>query len=221
MSEQDKSSQETTPDVNTPAVVKPSPEKAQKELEKIAKDKELEKIAKDKDKEKEFTKDRKDAKEKELTKDRKDAKEFTKDRKDTKDAKEKELTKDRKDLLEKAAIQDKGVPEKDVALEKLPLEKDVALEKLPLEKAVVEVDPKNTEVSNPSPMEARMERLEQTVAQLAHFIDPQLRPNLGASALASEADAEEKKALSQQLEKNARDAKQAKDAKDTEKPRES
>lgn len=63
-------------------------------------------------------------------------------------------------------------------------------------------------------LEERLGRLEQAVGELAHFIGPELRPDLGAGALSGEDDVQ---ALSAELEKNAADAKQAKDVKDVEK----
>lgn len=69
----------------------------------------------------------------------------------------------------------------------------------------------------PASVEERLERLEQAVSQLAHFITSEERPDLQASALSQEEDL---KALSQALEKQAVDAKSAKDQKDTEKLRE-
>lgn len=66
-----------------------------------------------------------------------------------------------------------------------------------------------------SSLDARLAQVEQTVAQLSHFIGGELRPDLGSSALGGEDQAE----LSRQLEKQASDAKQAKDNKDVEKPR--
>jgi hypothetical protein len=66
-------------------------------------------------------------------------------------------------------------------------------------------------------LESRIAELEQTVAELAHFITGDLRPDLQSSALSQEDDLV---ALSQQLEKQASDAKSSKDSKDIEKLRE-
>ena len=63
---------------------------------------------------------------------------------------------------------------------------------------------------------ARVAELERTVAELVHFISGELRPDLQSSALNQEDDLV---ALSQQLEKQARDAKSSKDDKDVEKLR--
>jgi hypothetical protein len=64
------------------------------------------------------------------------------------------------------------------------------------------------------PLAERLTRLEAAFDHLAHFIGSDLRPDLGAAALAGEADLSE---LSKQLAKQAADAKQAKDDKDVEK----
>src|SRR6185295_16311556 len=70
-------------------------------------------------------------------------------------------------------------------------------------------------------MSTRLARLEQTVAQLAHFIGPDLRPDLSAGALSYENDlsAGDAGALSAELDQQAASAKSAKDAKDMEKLR--
>jgi hypothetical protein len=77
------------------------------------------------------------------------------------------------------------------------------------------------DVINPPPtsggMEERMAQLEESVAQLTHFIAQSLRPDLQTSALYQE---EDMTMLNQQLEKEATDAKAAKDQKDIEKVRE-
>jgi hypothetical protein len=62
----------------------------------------------------------------------------------------------------------------------------------------------------------RVAELERTVTELVHFISGELRPDLQSSALNQEEDLV---ALSQQLEKQARDAKSSKDDKDVEKLR--
>ena len=66
---------------------------------------------------------------------------------------------------------------------------------------------------------ARVAQLEGTVAQLAHFIGQQLRPDLRQAVLAHEPDAAALEAMSAELEKQAIDAKAAKDNKDIEKTR--
>ena len=68
-------------------------------------------------------------------------------------------------------------------------------------------------------LEERMARLESTVAQMAHFIRPELRPDLDTGALSREQDisSSDLAAQSQQLRKQAADAKQVKDNKDVEK----
>jgi hypothetical protein len=62
----------------------------------------------------------------------------------------------------------------------------------------------------------RLAGLEQTVAQLVHFISPDLRPDLSQSALAHEEQQfqGEVRALSDRLRQQANEAKDAKDAKD-------
>jgi hypothetical protein len=68
-------------------------------------------------------------------------------------------------------------------------------------------------------IEERLARLEAAVAQMRHFIGPELRPDLGTGALKGEPDlgSSDLAALSQKLQKQAADAKQAKDNKDAEK----
>jgi subtilase family protein len=68
--------------------------------------------------------------------------------------------------------------------------------------------------SPPQSTDERLDRLEDAVSQLSHFIAGELRPELGEGALSQEPDIA---ALAEQLEKQAADAKQAKDAKDIEK----
>lgn len=65
-----------------------------------------------------------------------------------------------------------------------------------------------------NPLEERLALLESQVAQLTHFIAPELRPDLSTGALASEPGANPT-GLSQQLQKQANDAKAMKDNKDT------
>jgi hypothetical protein len=68
-----------------------------------------------------------------------------------------------------------------------------------------------------SELESRVAQLEQTMAELTHFISGELRPDLQSSALNQEDDL---LSLSRELEKQAGDAKSAKDSKDIEKLRE-
>jgi subtilisin family serine protease len=63
-------------------------------------------------------------------------------------------------------------------------------------------------------LEARLAALEAAVAQLAHFITGELRPDLRQGALSGEEDV---RGLQQALEKQSADAKASKDAKDVEK----
>lgn len=63
-------------------------------------------------------------------------------------------------------------------------------------------------------LEERLAGLEQAIQQLAHFISPELRPDLAASALTQESDLQ---ALSAQLQQQAQEAKDQKDQKDVEK----
>ncbi|MGA7215447.1 MAG: S8 family serine peptidase, partial [Terrimicrobiaceae bacterium] len=63
-------------------------------------------------------------------------------------------------------------------------------------------------------LDARLAALENAVAQLTHFISPELRPDLASSALSQETDLQ---ALSGQLQQQAADAKNMKDQKDVEK----
>jgi hypothetical protein len=156
-------------------------------------------------KEKDFKeKDRKEFKDKD-----KDHKEFKdKDRKEFKDTKEfKE--KDRKEFKEKDR---KEFREKDFKEFK---EKDAEVPDVDLP-----VIPQFPSLPNqPSLMEERLAYLEAT---LAHFIGPDLRPDLATGALNRESDLSgtDQAALSQQLQKQASDAKQMKDNKDIEKMRE-
>jgi subtilisin family serine protease len=66
-------------------------------------------------------------------------------------------------------------------------------------------------------LESRVAELEESVAQLSHFIPPELRPDLQSGALNREDDLA---ALRRQLEQQAVDAKAAKDDKDNDKVRE-
>jgi hypothetical protein len=60
-------------------------------------------------------------------------------------------------------------------------------------------------------IEARLDRLEQSVTELAHFIGNELRPDLARGALSQESDIA---ALRQELEQAAAEARQAKDLQD-------
>jgi hypothetical protein len=82
---------------------------------------------------------------------------------------------------------------------------------------IQEVRPLPTAAPAAEDVETRLSRLEAAVADLAHFITAEQRPDLQASALAAEPDLA---ALSQELQKQATDAKAAKDNKDVEKLRE-
>jgi len=66
-------------------------------------------------------------------------------------------------------------------------------------------------------VDERLTQLEGTVAEIAHFIEAGLRPDMQTSALSQESDLME---MSRHLEKQATDAKELKDNKDIEKPRE-
>ena len=87
------------------------------------------------------------------------------------------------------------------------------------EKDVWELPSQSMRVAPPM---QRLTRLEQSIGYLMHFIRPDLRPTLDASALAAEPglSSPERAALSQLLQKQASAAKQAKDTKDVEKLRE-
>lgn len=75
--------------------------------------------------------------------------------------------------------------------------------------------------NDPASVEERLATLEQVVTEMAHFINPELRPDLDAGALTNEEDQGGAiSALSQKLAKDATDAKQVKDNKDVEKLRE-
>lgn len=140
-------------------------------------------------------------------------KDFKENKDSQKDIKEKEVKEFVKDQKEKD-LKDFKEGGKDVKDLKEKDHKEV--------KDVHEGGGKIRDVINPSPastggVEERINQLEQTVAQLTHFISQSLRPDLQTSALNQEDDAA---MLSQQLEKEATDAKAAKDQKDIEKVRE-
>jgi hypothetical protein len=159
-------------------------------------------LAKPKDtREKDINKDNKDLKQE--GKELKDLKPEGKEAKDFKDDKEKEIG--NKDLIkDKDFIKDldggggKGKEFSDGGPRDLPL---------PLEPIAF------------GTMEERLLRLESAMAQLRHFISPELRPDLTRGALRAEADYQpvDPSTLSQQLQQQATDAKQAKDNKDVEK----
>jgi subtilisin family serine protease len=198
-----------------PRVIKPKEKdkekndvKDRKDLKDDAKDKELTKekeLNKDKEKDKEVTKENKDSKDQ---KDRKDKEKELKEEKDRKDQlkdkekekekekdKEKEVQKDTKDRKERKDLKDDA--------------KDKELTKEKEQDAFFGV----------GPLEERVSRLEQTVAQLKTFIGPELRPDLMASALSDEPDvgAFDPSAASQALGAAGEQAKQIKDDKDVEK----
>lgn len=139
-------------------------------------------------------KDRKEIKEK----DRKEIKEVKevkeKERKEVKDLKEKER-KEIKELKETKEIKEK--------------------DKDRVEGKVREIGPAQAAAS--TTLEDRVAAIEGALAELAHFIPAELRPDLSDSALSGEEDVE---ALQAQLQKDATDAKTAKDSKDVEKVRE-
>jgi hypothetical protein len=143
-------------------------------------------------------KDLKDIRKEIKEKDRKEIKEV-KDGKETKEIKEKERKefkeKERKEFKERKEIKEK--------------DKDI------FEGKTRDIGP--TEVSPGATLEDRVAALEAALAEVAHFIPAELRPDLSASALSGEADVD---ALQARLEKEAADAKQAKDLKDVEKVRE-
>jgi hypothetical protein len=162
--------------------------------------KEFKDIPKEKDKDrKEFKdlpkeKDFKESKElKEKEKDKKEGKE--KDGKETKDLKDKE--KDRKDKEKDR----KEFKEKD---------KDIR-EDFPLEPR------------GPASFEERLARMEMAVSRLAHFIGPELRPDLQTGALMHDptVPSSDPATLSHQLRKQLADTKRVKDGKDLEKLKES
>jgi hypothetical protein len=216
-------------------------EKPAKETEKKIETKEIEKKIEFKDhkQEKIEFKDLKDPlKEKleKLEKQEKPEKREIKEFKDLKDPlkeklekiekREKPEIKDLKDPL-KEKIEKFEKPEKPEIKE---FEKDPA-EKQPFEgKGIREDGPLGPGPVAPQPrpqsagasVEDRLTRLEAAMAELAHFISPELRPDLSQGALTREPDLGTggAAALSQQLQKQAVDAKQAKDAKDVEKLRE-
>jgi len=68
-------------------------------------------------------------------------------------------------------------------------------------------------------VQQRLDRIEAALAQLTHFISPELRPDLSTGALAREPDVRGDLAARSRLhQKQASDAKRVKDAKDVEKP---
>lgn len=138
--------------------------------------------------------------------------------KETKDDKEKELkeVKD-KEKREKEVIKELKEKEKELK-EKREKEKEKEFkekEKEVKEKREKDKDQKDLEVAQVPSTDERIARLEQAVAQLAHFIGAGDRPDLQHSALGEEAD------LSRQLQQQAADAKALKDDKDLEKGPES
>lgn len=153
-------------------------------------------LPKPKDKEKDLKDKEKDLKDKE--KDFKDKEKDIKD-KDFKDIKEKEREKSHlKDL------KDRFKEFKERENSRIKDFKDIRDTQL------------NPTAAAAGGVEDRVGALEEAVSELAHFISSDLRPDVGASALAGE---EEAAALSGELQKQASDAKGLKDAKDAEKHR--
>jgi Subtilase family len=177
------------------------PQSQPKQLKEKENEKQLTKEHKDKEK------DIKEFKEKDF-KDHKEHKEFKE--KDTKELKDKDF-KEHKDFKEKDTkeLKDKDFKEHKDFKEFKEIEIDFTggqeLQRNPASSG-----------ANPSggSMEERVAGLEQTVAQLVHFISPELRPDLVASALGQENDLQK---LSAQLRTQADAAKTAKDQKDIEK----
>ncbi len=146
----------------------------------------------------------------------KDTKEIHKERKDTKEAAKdaKDIQKERKD----------GKEGKELIKERKEFAKENVKEAVKERKEFKEFKEKEKDafehgggvvIRQPAPtLEARVAELEQTLAQIAHFISPDLRPDLATSALGQEADLQ---ALSAQLQQESAAAKDAKDQKDLEK----
>lgn len=167
----------------------------------------LKDIVKDKVEVKERIKDIKDKEKEVKEKDKeKEIKEKEKDKE--KELKEKELKEKEKELKEK----EKELKEKEKEKEKELKEKESTKDLKDIRER-----PSFESGSQSGSLESRMAALEQSVAQLSHFISGELRPDLQSSALSQESDL---LALSQQLEKEASDAKSEKDTKDVEKLRE-
>lgn len=195
-------------------------EKERKEFKDLPKEKE-------KDKEIKEAKEQKE-KEKEVKEKEKEFKEFKeKDRKEFKDLpKEKD-----KDLREgfrfQPGISVRPLPGGFFEARLARLEAALAEMSALIRKAIKEKEKEiredfSTGPIDALPLERRLARMEAAVDRLAHFIGPELRPDLGAGALGREPNlgGSDPAALRRQLQKQASDAKQAKDGKDAEKLKE-
>lgn len=144
----------------------------------------------------------------------KPAKEIIKD-KDLKEVKEGKEIKEVKEKPEKAEIKEFKEKEKEVK-EKIEIKEQIEKQ---LDKQFDKQQEKQREggggFGGAAPVagshEARLGALEAAVAQIAHFISGELRPDLSQGALSAEAD------LQRQLESEGAAAKAAKDTKDVEK----
>ena len=152
-----------------------------------------------------------------------EAKELRKDKlekPERKELKEGKLEKPERKELKEGKLEAKELKEKELKERKPELEKvtDKRLQEVKLEEMKVrEVRPGpgiEPGVEGQPSLEERLAYLEETIAELAHFIGGELRPDLSEGALADEADLV---GLDDQLAQEAADAKQAKDAKDVEK----
>jgi outer membrane biosynthesis protein TonB len=144
--------------------------------------------------------------------------------KEHKEKPEKREIKDWKDKPEKREHKEKPeiketVKDKDKEKEWPKELKDLRKEKEGLQEGFRLQDAQSGQAAADGSLEERVAAIEAMVGQLAHFIQPEYRPDLGAGALSNEpnTDAMDVTALGQQLAKDAADAKQAKDNKDIEK----
>ncbi|GAA1390473.1 S8 family serine peptidase [Catellatospora chokoriensis] len=156
----------------------------------------------------------KDAKESTLEKTEKEAKE-TKDAKEA--VKEHKDGKEKSESSEKAVSADKSSPEKAVGKDLKELKEEKEGKDAPEDAAPVPHlgMPQTGADKN---IADRLAGLEQVVAQLTHFIGPDLRPDLTSSALVHEQPAlPDVRVLSAELRRQADEAKNAKDCKDLEK----
>jgi hypothetical protein len=172
----------------------------------------------------------KDAKDtKDLVKEHKEVKEKVeiKEHKDTKEKPEikehKELIKEHKELTKEHKELTKEHKELTKEHKELTKEhKEFAKEIKEKDKDIFEGGGFGHGIGDPTAaagVEGRLTMIEQRLAELTHFIDQSLRPDLTRSALSGESDASELQALSDELTRQADHAKQAKDAKDVEKLR--
>jgi hypothetical protein len=194
---------------------------------KESKEKEKEKDTKEKEKEQEKTKEKEKEREKTKEKERLDtlAKPKDKDNKEVKGEKSenKEFGKDFKESkseFEKSPTKESVKELKDDKIEIKEFNKDIIKDKDFDGGPIRPI--RSFEASTSGAMEERLARLESSMAQLRHFISPELRPDLMRGALRSETDYQpvEPAILSQQLQQQATAAKQAKDNKDVEKLKE-